>query len=725
MAQRRSSFISFSVLLINYALPFCAQPSFDWAATVGSQPSEENRRVFVDVAANIYIIGSFSSTVDFDPGPGTFNLSAAGEMDAYVLKLSPSGNFIWAVRLGGSSYERASDISGDSFGNIYVVGSYSTGTIDLDPGPNTYSLSTTQDGSNFIVKLNSNGGFIWASSFGGANSFAGSWASRIILDNAGALLIGGSFNSVQDFNPGPGTFTLAGQSASFYFDGYLLKLNQNGAFISVLQLRGLPGKVGITDITVDGLGNAFVAGTFDFSVDFDPGSGVHSMTSPPSPNNDGFILKLSSNGSFAWAGQLGDNDNTNGSGFASIHINSNGQLIACGVFRGNVDLDPGTATYAINSSTLSNTFISAINPASGSLIWSKTFSSDNNVPANSFLDQFDNIYACGSYQGGTDFDPGVSTVTMTSGNPNRAYVVKLDPTGNFLWGLNTGGSPQWSLHSLSGDIYVSGLFSGTVNLNPGPSSSTFTSAGLNDVFLYKLSECGDVPSLSINPLFACAGNTATLNASAAGTVSWYSSATGSTSIGSGNTFITPTLSVGGYTYFAASSNCTVEGTRLPVIVIVNSLPALTLAVSKSTVCEGSAITLSATGADSFTVNGASAILPLTFTPTALTTITVVGKDSSTGCFSSKTQSVAGMPCLSVIENLFADLYVFPGASNSKVIIQSVQERSIRITDLYGKTVADLVTTPGNNVIDISSWPAGIYLIFDKKRPEASVRLIKE
>ena len=54
-------------------------------------------------AGNVYLGGLFPSTVDFDPGPASFNLTAQGFEDAFVLKLDASGNFIWAKSCLNSS----------------------------------------------------------------------------------------------------------------------------------------------------------------------------------------------------------------------------------------------------------------------------------------------------------------------------------------------------------------------------------------------------------------------------------------------------------------------------------------------------------------------------------------------------------------------------------------------------------------------------------------------
>jgi hypothetical protein len=50
-----------------------------WAQQMGGSGWDQGRGVTVDASGNIYTTGSFQGTVDFDPGPGVFKLSSAGE----------------------------------------------------------------------------------------------------------------------------------------------------------------------------------------------------------------------------------------------------------------------------------------------------------------------------------------------------------------------------------------------------------------------------------------------------------------------------------------------------------------------------------------------------------------------------------------------------------------------------------------------------------------------
>ena len=77
---------------------------FIWAKSFGGPSGDRGNSIAVDpVTEDVYTIGSFTRTVDFDPGKGVFNLTSEGDedLDVFISKLDNAGNFVWAKALGG------------------------------------------------------------------------------------------------------------------------------------------------------------------------------------------------------------------------------------------------------------------------------------------------------------------------------------------------------------------------------------------------------------------------------------------------------------------------------------------------------------------------------------------------------------------------------------------------------------------------------------------------
>lgn len=72
----------------------------------------------MDALGNIYSLGTFEGTADFDPNAAVSNITSSGFYDVFISKLDNSGNFIWAKNLNGIDYEDAFAINTDINGCV-------------------------------------------------------------------------------------------------------------------------------------------------------------------------------------------------------------------------------------------------------------------------------------------------------------------------------------------------------------------------------------------------------------------------------------------------------------------------------------------------------------------------------------------------------------------------------------------------------------------------------
>lgn len=450
-----------------------------WGKKFGGTNVDRGYSITFDANGNVYTTGFFSDTVDFDPGPGIYNLSGTG---TFVSKLDGSGNFIWAKQFEGSF---GVSIVLDANGNVYTTGSFSD-TVDFDPGIGISNLISSGFSDIFISKLDASGNFIWAKRIGGVSV---DQAKSITVDINGNPYTTGSFGNQVDFDPGPGTYNLT----CFGFGIFVSKLDSSGNFVWAGQMGGNDDDYGFS-IAVDSSGNVYTTGTFMNTADFDPGTGVFNLISDSVNTVDIFISKLNASGNFVWAKKLGGkiDDYVN-----SITIDVGGNVYTTGAFQDTADFDPGPGTYNLFGY---GAFVSKLD-ASGNFLWAKKIGGSGGTNAYSIVtDANGNVYTTGFFRDTVDFDPGIGTYNLISGAYlGDIFISKLSAFGNFISATQFKGSSGATETGYSiavdaiGNIYATGRFSNVVDFDPGTAIYNLTSAGSEDIYVVKLNNITSIP----------------------------------------------------------------------------------------------------------------------------------------------------------------------------------------------------------------------------------------
>ena len=478
---------SLFVLILLAVTPMVnAQPSLAWAKSAGGIDGDQGRFLAVDAEGSLYTTGFFHGTVDFDPGVGIYNLTSAGMADVFVSKLDSSGNLMWAVRLGGDSYDAAYAIAVDTMGYVYVTGRFND-TADFDPGPGVLNLLASGYDC-FVIKLDaSTGNLSWVKQF--ITSFIVDPHS-ITVDAAGNVITSGRFAGQADFDPGAGMLIFSSQG--FFEDAFISKLDASGNLLWARQLASPPnGYSYALSVAVDEIGNVYTTGGFSDTIDFDPGPNVFNLVGEYF--GDAFIYKLDKRGDFVWAKQLTGNGNDDG---WSIALDAFSNVYTTGTFNATVDFDPGAGIFNMTSAALGNfdVYISKLD-TSGNFVWAKQLTSTVGsmiFPYSMTLDSAASVYTIGVLLDSADFDPGPGTHYLASTSQSDIFISKLDSSGNFSWAIQMGssGSGFSSGNSIGldreGNIYAAGIFQYTVDFDPGAGVFPLTAVALDDVFMIKL-----------------------------------------------------------------------------------------------------------------------------------------------------------------------------------------------------------------------------------------------
>ncbi|SEJ37892.1 Por secretion system C-terminal sorting domain-containing protein [Dyadobacter sp. SG02] len=399
---------------------------------------------------------------------------------------------MWVKQISATVQFTSSSITVDASGNLLIAGSF-RGTADFNPGSGVAELSTRASNGTetFILKLDSNGNYLWAARLGDTSAVAGSngAGNQIKTDGSGNIYVAGLFANTVDFNPGAGVSELTSPGASA-IDAYVLKLASDGSFIWARRMGAAFNDNG-TSLSVDGNGNVFVGGTLGANGGV---SDFGALSLPAVTTQTAFITKLNSAGTFQWVKTIA---NTATSSVSEIEADGAGNIYIGGNASGTMDLDPGPGTTDIPAAG----FITKWD-GSGNYVWGMF---QGNAVGDITLDNAGNLLATGRYSNAPalldrDWDPGAGVVKVTNRGTNIAstdiFVSKYTTDAGFVW-IKTAGGASATLGledglsvgvDATGDIYAGGVYATDAQFGPCRYAITPTANGnIRSQYVWKLS----------------------------------------------------------------------------------------------------------------------------------------------------------------------------------------------------------------------------------------------
>jgi hypothetical protein len=428
--------------------------NFLWAKVLGSDPNWFGIGLTVDTSSNVYVTGEFQGTASF----GSTSLTGAGSNDVFLSKLDTNGTFLWSIRWGGTGSDESHTVALDGSGNIYVSGAFlnavSFGSTTLTTPPNTSEA--------FLTKLDPNGNFLWAV------QPTGNWGVGLAVDSAGISYVGGDLGdadnggSVCSYDTsGNLRWTDTGLSIPLslgsYTDSngndYVYTIGTFGQFGAV-KLSGSTGNVvwsrsaptppgfneGIYALAADANGNVYMTTPEHFAspLGVDSGPGTASLEAPHC------VAKWDANGNFVSVRIVG--------GWV-IAVDSSGNIYSVGYGPGSYDLGSQDIQYGTDTA-----FVVAVTTQDEGGIIGQVFDDLNN---NGILDANENgvtpvtVYADLNNNG--QFDTGEPSITVV----NNAQVAGQYPRvfGEYYLNHLTPGTytirevlpPGWAQTSPSGN----------------------------------------------------------------------------------------------------------------------------------------------------------------------------------------------------------------------------------------------------------------------------------
>jgi len=359
--------------------------------------------------------------------PDTYSFTITGDYDSSAeLIIDPEVD--WSTYIGGGGDDRGHDITVDLSGNAFIAGKVRS--ADLSGAINSPSGG---GGDAFVAKLAPNGNLEWSTYLGGSSY---DQANGITLDGTGNVVVSG--RTWSDNLP-----AATNERNGYWGDAFAGKLTDNGHLLWTAYVGGTHEDVA-SGVATDSEGNVLVGGTTRSS-NFDR------KINEPFGANDGFLAKLTAQGTVEWARYLG------GPGEDSVYdVAIRGETdvlvagLACQGLEGAINVYKGGVLDA---------FVARISAADGSQIWATYLGgTDNDSAYGIAVDSYGDALIVGNTRS-ADFE-GASNAHHSVHGTLDAFVAKVSANGVQTWATFVGGRYHDEGHGIALDAYGNALVTG-------------------------------------------------------------------------------------------------------------------------------------------------------------------------------------------------------------------------------------------------------------------------
>ena len=387
-----------------------------YRADFGGKGDDFGYAIRVDSTGSVYIGGRTSSD-DF-PLANAFQSKRAGNADAFLLRVDPSGNnLVFSTYVGSSSDDFVRAIAIDRQGAVYATGT----TGGAFPSAAGFYQTTNRGGLDaFVIKLDGQGNGVYSTLLGGGSDDEG---RGIAVDNSGNAYVTGTTLS----DSFPQVSTIYQNSRHGGVDAFVTAVNSGGTnLIYSTFLGGALSDQGYA-VAVDSSNAVYVAGK-TASRDF-PTTSTSYQKDYAGGDNDIFVAKfLPGKADVQYVTYIGSGGSDEGFGLA---VDSTGAAYVTG--------DTDSDRYPVTSDATQGRrngnrdgVLTKLNPAGSALLFSTYIGgSQNEIGYGVDVDSAGNAYVTG-VTSSTDFPVTLGAFQTSSGGNADAFFMK------FLFGSTNG-----------------------------------------------------------------------------------------------------------------------------------------------------------------------------------------------------------------------------------------------------------------------------------------------
>lgn len=433
--------VHFSFKNFNSAFPLVIDP---WVTYLGGPGGDDGTSVNVDRQSNVIITG-YSTLTGFPVTAGASQSAyGGGTGDAFIAKMTASGNAVFITYFGGSASEWGYGISADDNNNILVVGS--TGSANM-PTKSTGGAYTQTFSTAFIAEFTPAGALTWSTFFGGNSFNGGADLNDVCCDHFNNIFVSGTTSFTNQ--PVLNAYQASLMSGT---DICVAKFNSNGILQWSTYYGGSGADMGF-GITCDAANNLFFCGS-TYSTNFPTTTGAFQPSL--SAGVDGVLVKLNPATGFpVWSTYFGGNAFDSGIALATDNL---GNIILTGSTVSTNISTPGAFQTSPNNV---DAYVAKFNPT-GNLLWCTYMGGSSSEEASGVaVDAQGNIVVTGDTYS-ADLPSTPCAYQSTFQGTEDQYIVTFDPTGKMVCcgyiGIGDASTPNNETQQLGGSVAVDGCF---------------------------------------------------------------------------------------------------------------------------------------------------------------------------------------------------------------------------------------------------------------------------
>jgi uncharacterized repeat protein (TIGR01451 family) len=396
-----------------YIVKLDSMNNFLWANSYGTTGSIlVNYGLVVDASGSAYTYGYFEDDLFYDPQNSLWNYvsSTWWYSDCYVHKLQPNGDFDWIKAWGNNDGDGITNMLIDDQQNFFFTG-YFGANFDADEGPGVYALNSPPGNGTFLAKYDANFNFIWAKQYEGSGS---AFVRDLDLNEQGELTLTGTYSGQMDFDMSPAQDLDTSQFNGSDFFTHVM--DTSGVSKWHHTVKGSSSEHNFQSVE-DSDGNRYVYGSFQNTMDFNPGGTPNEVEA--FGFSDVHLIKLDSLGNQIWTKVM------RGEGSSEIHgmTIEDDQLIVYGTVSEETDINLNSGFHMIEPPLPVNDllYIEKLD-GNANTLWHEEFIGSSILSIRQLvIDEADNYFVVGQLSGTADMDPSVGVAQISHSIGTTTY----------------------------------------------------------------------------------------------------------------------------------------------------------------------------------------------------------------------------------------------------------------------------------------------------------------